>query len=130
MIHSALFPFALGIIMGVITLRRIIFARRLQRTGVEVLGQVVRQREVSSRSGPYFIPTIRFTTWLGQLIEAESAGQSNNLEFFDGDEVIVFYDPNHPAIFLLAQELNLRSKYAQLALVAFLFMAALASAMQ
>lgn len=116
--------------MGVITLRQLLFARRLQRTGVEVLGQVVRQREVSSRSGPYFIPTIRFTTWLGQLIEAESAGHSTKLEFFDGDEVIVVYDPEQPATFLLAQELNLRSKYAQLAIVAFLFMAAGASALQ
>jgi hypothetical protein len=128
-LHPALFPLALGLLGGTVTLRRILFARRIQRTGVEVLGQVVRQREVSSRRGPYFIPTIRFTTWLAQLIEAESAGHSTNLEFFDGDEVIVFYDPSQPATFLLAQELNLRSKYTQLAIVVFLFMAAWASAM-
>lgn len=129
-LHPALFLLALGLLGGIVTLRRILFARRLQRTGVEVLGQVIRQREVRNRRGAYFIPTIRFTTWLGQLIEAESAGHSTNLEFFDGDEVVVYYDANRPASFLLAQEMNLRSKYGQLALAALMLLFAWVSAIQ
>ena len=120
--HPALLPIASGLILGLFTLRQIRLAQRLQRTGVEVLGRVVSQRQESSRSGNHFIPTIRFTTCFGQAIEAESAGDSTNLEFFDGDEVVVYYDPNEPIRFLLAQQLNLRSKYGQMSVVALMLM--------
>jgi hypothetical protein len=124
---------------GVVVLRQLVLVRRLRRVGLEVVGRVVRQREVRSRSGThlvptigftmqklrsrsgtYFVPTIGFTTWLGQLIEAESAGQPTGLEFFDGDEVVVYYDPDKPARFLLAQELVVTSKYWKLALAVLL----------
>lgn len=105
---------------GVLVLRQLLLVRRLRRVGLEVIGRVVRQREVQSRSGRYFVPTIGFTTGLGQPIEAESAGQPTGLEFFDGDEVVVYYDPEKPARFLLTQELAVTSKYWQLALAVLL----------
>jgi hypothetical protein len=67
---------------GVAIVRELLLVRWLRSVGIEIVGQVVRQREVQSRNGTYFVPTISFTTWLGQLIEAESAGHSTNLEFF------------------------------------------------
>jgi hypothetical protein len=130
LMHPALFPIALSLILGVSTLRQIRRARHLQHTGVEVLGRVVHQREVSNRSGKYFIPTIRFTTYFGQLIEAESAEPSAKLEFFDGNEVVLYYNPNQPNEFLLAQELNLRSRYGLLVIAALLLILAWVSAIQ
>ncbi len=118
------FPF----IFGVVIVRQLLLVRQLRSGGIEIVGRVVRQREVKGRSGTYFVPTISFTTWLGQLIEAESAGHSINLEFFDGDEVVVFYDPNQPRRFLLAQEMAVGIKYWQLALAALFLLLALVGA--
>ena len=106
----SLVPLAFGV--GVV--RHILLVRRLQRVGIEVVGRVVRQREVNNRSGRYFVPTIGFTTRLGQRVETESAGRITGLEFFDGDEVVLLYDPDEPARFLLVQELGAGSYYWQL----------------
>jgi len=100
---------------GVAAYRHLLLVRRLQRVGLAVVGRVVRQREENSRSGAYTVPTIGFTTGLGQPIEAESAGRITGLEFFDGDEVVLLYDPDKPACFLLTQEMNVRSYYWQMA---------------
>jgi hypothetical protein len=120
----ALFPF----FFGVVIVRELLLVRRLRSVGIEIVGRVVRQREVKSRNGTYFVPTISFTTWLGQLIEAESAGHSTNLEFFDDDEVVVYYDPNQPSRFLLAQQMAVSTKYWQLVLAALLLLLVLVGA--
>jgi hypothetical protein len=61
-------------------------------------------------------------------IEAESAGHSTSLEFFDGDEVVVYYDPDQPRRFLLAQQMTVLSKYWQLGLAALLLLLPLVGA--
>jgi hypothetical protein len=117
-----LFP----LFFGVAIVRELLLVRRLRSVGIEIVGRVVRQ--MKSRNGTYFVPTISFTTWLGQLIEAESAGHSTNLEFFDDDEVVVYYDPNQPSRFLLAQQMAVSTKYWQLVLAALLLLLVLVGA--
>jgi hypothetical protein len=40
-----------------------------------------------------------------------SARKAGNLEFFNGDAVVLYYDPDQPARFLFAQELVVTSSY-------------------
>jgi hypothetical protein len=119
-----IFPLAFAIAI----VRELLLVRRLRSVGIEIVGRVVRQREAKARNGTYFVPTISFTTSLGQLIEAESAGHSTSLEFFDGDEVAVYYDPNEPKRFLLAQQMVVSTKYWQLVLAALLLLLVLVGA--
>jgi hypothetical protein len=118
---------ALPLVWGVQLVRQIQLARRLRKVGVEVVGQIVRQREVNGRGGRYSILTIGFTTQSGQAVAGESQGSTTDLEFFDGDEVALRYDPARPTCFLLAQELTGTSRYWWLAvagaLLAFLQLA-------
>jgi len=120
----ALVPIA----FGVAAFRQILLVRRLQRVGIEVVGRVVRQREVNSRSGAYSVPTVGFATELGQLLEAESTASTTGLEFFDGDEVLLVYDPGKPTRFLLTQEMSVNSYYWQLAVAVLLVVGAVAGA--
>ena len=108
---------ALSLLWGVQLVREIRLARRLRRVGIEVVGHVVRQREVNGRGGRYLVPTLGVTPRTGQPVEGESAGQAPNLEFCDGDAVRVVYDPSRPARFLLAQELTGTSRYWYLAVI-------------
>lgn len=112
----ALLPSALSLWWAVQIAQEIQLARRLRQTGIAVAGRIVRQREVNGRGGRYQVATIGFTTRTGQPIEAESQGNTRNLEFLDGDQVRVCYDPAHPNRFLLAQELVSRSRYWWLAI--------------
>ncbi|TVT40642.1 hypothetical protein FNT36_14330 [Hymenobacter setariae] len=113
---------------GVAIVRELLLVRRLRSVGIEIVGRVVHQREVESRNGAYFVPTISFTTLLGQLIEAESAVRSSGFEFFDGDEVVLYYDPDEPGRFLLYQQMAVNSKYWQLAIAALLLLLVLVGA--
>jgi hypothetical protein len=122
---GALIPFA----VVRLSVREIRLARRLHKVGIEVIGRVVREREERNRSGVRFIPTVSFTTQLGQTIvgESASAGKASNLEFFDGDEVVLYYDPDQPARFLFAQELVVTSRYYLLAFAVLLLLVLLSA---
>jgi hypothetical protein len=66
-----------------LALRQIRLAKRLHKVGIEVIGRVVHEREERNRSGVRFIPTVSFTTRLGQTMVGEraSAGKASNLKF-------------------------------------------------
>jgi hypothetical protein len=122
---GALIPFA----VVRLSVREIRLAKHLHKVGIEVIGRVVREREERNRSGVRFIPTVSFTTRLGQTIvgESASAGKASNLEFFNEDEVVLYYDPDQPARFLFAQELVVTSSYWLLAFAVLLMLVLLSA---
>jgi hypothetical protein len=115
-----------------LAVRQIRLAKRLPKVGLEVIGRVVHEREERNRSGVRFIPTVSFTTRQGQTMvgESASAGKASNLEFFNGDEVELYYDPDQPACFLFVQELVVTNSYWLLAFAVLLLLVTLAGAWQ
>jgi hypothetical protein len=105
-----------------LAVRQIRLAKHLPKVGLEVIGLVVHQRQERNRSGVRFIPTVSFTTRQGQTMvgESASADKASNLEFFNGDEVVLYYDPDQPARFLFIQELVVTNSYWLLALAVLL----------
>ena len=101
---------------GVALSREIYFVHRLKTGGTEVIGRVLNQQVKTERGTRYTTYTIGFTTLLGQRIEGERTGSPSEFEFFDGDEVLLYYDPNQPVRFLLVQELSNLRRYGWLAL--------------
>jgi hypothetical protein len=99
--------------VGVI-IREIRFAGRLRKVGIEAVGRIVHQRLRTSRSHSYFIPIARFKTQLGQVITTESAGIVTRPEFLNGEDVVLYYDPDQPARFLFAPELADDKRYLAL----------------
>jgi hypothetical protein len=105
------------LVVGIrLLIREIQLDQRLRSIGIKVIGRIVHQRLRSGRGDNYFIPIARFTTQLGQVITIESAGHTIRPEFFDGDDVVPYYDPDQPALFLFAQELGRSRRYWFLAL--------------
>ena len=78
----------------------------------------------------FLVPKARFTTAEGVLIEGESIGNEQKVEFFDGDEAYVLYDASQPAIFLFVQEVSQTKNYLVLAFFSLMTLAFAIGAMQ
>ncbi|AMR26259.1 hypothetical protein A0257_03550 [Hymenobacter psoromatis] len=88
------------------------FAANLWQHGVSGRGIVISQRTIATGQPLTAIYQRRtvvellFTTATGTPVKVEKELSGNRLEFFDGDEVYLYYDANEPTSFLLIQELN------------------------
>ena len=87
--------------------RTSLFVCKMLRTGIPAQGVIISQRQVERSRGheTYLVPQVRFQTLQGQLIEGESWRQDGDVEFFDGDEAYLRYDPGQPTDFLFVQQL-------------------------
>src|SRR5947209_1972920 len=93
------------------TLQAIMFARKLLRSGISSQGIITAQRKVSYRTSYYLIPTVKFATAEGTIVEGERRGINHSVEFFDGGVAYVAYDAKKPHDFLFVQELNQTRNY-------------------
>ena len=126
--NEYLFSLFFALISGFRTLQMgqlILFVRKMQQISIPAQGVVISQRQVQRGRGyeTDWVPLVEYQTLEGQPIRGESWKKEVNVEFFDGDEVYLHYDPAQPIDFLFVQEL-VWPPYWQLAVVTLFLMMA------
>ncbi|WP_248958582.1 DUF3592 domain-containing protein [Sphaerisporangium perillae] len=85
-----------ALVFGGIGIGLLVSAREFRRIAQRVPGQVIRLRPSRGENGTTYFPTVRFTTVIGQQVEAETNYGTNPPVAPVGGPVTVLYDPAKP----------------------------------
>jgi hypothetical protein len=99
-------PLLLGVVGIAVGTSWIINNRHLMQTGVRTTGVVVANRREDGRSGPEYLPQVRYVVPGKHTYVVEGETALNPPEFRVGDSATVYYDPRHPQTALVDSALR------------------------
>jgi hypothetical protein len=99
------------LVWAIFSIRYILLVWHLRKVGIAVPGQIIQQREWHNRGNIFFIPTVQFTTQVGEMIEVENKRLRSPKSFLAKQPVLVYYDPQQPTVLLFAEQLVSKTMY-------------------